>query len=239
MNIVVTIKQVVDPNLPPSYINLDATGKRIVSPFGVAPVMNGYDANALEAALKLREAHGGRVTAVCLGDDTARATVTRALAMGADAATLLNDPDWLNLDSAGVGQVLAAAIRKTGPFDLVLCGRQASDTDGGQVLYWIAEALGLSAVCPISKIESVADGDLLLHRPSNLEHVDVLFYNDMDIGRHVAIFHVNSHALGGSTPTKNSAYAPRAIAHSGDAGNGQRGKSDYRSQHSWGDPYGT
>lgn len=166
MNIVVTVKQVVDPNLPPSYIDLDESGKRIVSPFGVTPVMNGYDANALEAALKLKEEHGGRITAVCLGDDTTRSTLKRALAMGADAAVLLNDPAWLNLDSAGTAQVLAAAIRKSGAFDLVLCGRQASDTDGGQVLYWLAEALGVAAVGPISRIEAVEAGALVVHRLS-------------------------------------------------------------------------
>ena len=164
MNIVVTVKQVIDPNLPPSYIDLDPAGKRIVSPFGVPPVMNGYDANALEAALKLKEQHGGRVTAVCLGDDTSRATLKRALAMGADAAVLLNDPAWLELDSAGVAEVIATAIRKSGAYDLVLCGRQASDTDGGQVLYWIAEKLGLAAVCPVSKIESVENGSLTVQR---------------------------------------------------------------------------
>ncbi len=164
MNIVVTVKQVIDPNLPPSYIDLDANGKRIVSPFGVPPVMNGYDANALEAALKLKEQHGGRVTAVCLGDDTSRATLKRALAMGADAAVLLNDPDWLELDSAGTAEVLAAAIRKSGACDLVLCGRQASDTDGGQVLYWLAERLGLAAVGPVSKIEALENGSLTVQR---------------------------------------------------------------------------
>jgi electron transfer flavoprotein beta subunit len=164
MNIVVTVKQVIDPNLPPSYIDIDAAGKRIVSPFGVPPAMNGYDANALEAALKLKEAQGGKVTAVCLGDDSSRNTLKRALAMGADAAVLLSDPEWLDLDSAGVGQVLATAIRKTGTPDLVLCGRQASDTDGGQVLYWLAERLGLTALCPVSKIESVEEGSLVVHR---------------------------------------------------------------------------
>lgn len=164
MNIVVTVKQVIDPNLPPSYIDLDPGGKRIISPFGVPPVMNGYDANALEAALKLKEQHGGRVTAVCLGDDTSRTTLKRALAMGADAAVLLNDPDWLDLDSAGTAEVLAAAIRKAGACDLVLCGRQASDTDGGQVLYWLAERLGLAAVGPVSKIEAVESGSLTVHR---------------------------------------------------------------------------
>lgn len=167
MNIVVTVKQVVDPNLPPSYIDLDPSGKRIVTPFGVPPVMNGYDANALEAALKLREKHGGRVTAVCLGDDTSRATLKRALAMGADTAVLLNDPAWLNLDSAGVAQVIAAAIRKSGAYDLVLCGRQASDTDGGQVLFWLAETLGVPAVSPVSKIENVEGGNLTVHRLSD------------------------------------------------------------------------
>ena len=55
MNIVVTVKQVLDPNLPPSYISLDESGKKIVAPSGIAPVMNGYDANALEAALKRGE----------------------------------------------------------------------------------------------------------------------------------------------------------------------------------------
>jgi electron transfer flavoprotein beta subunit len=164
MNIVVTVKHVIDPNLPPSYIDIDAGGKRIVSPFGVPPVMNGYDANALEAALKLKELHGGRVTAVCLGDDTSRATLKRALAMGADAAVLLNDPAWLDLDSAGIAEVIAVAIRKAGGCDLVLCGRQASDTDGGQVLYWIAERLGLPAVGPVSRIESVENGALTVQR---------------------------------------------------------------------------
>ena len=164
MNIVVTVKQVIDPNLPPSYIDLDPAGKRIVSPFGVPPVMNGYDANALEAALKFKEQHGGKVTAVCLGDDTSRATLKRALAMGADAAVLLNDPAWLELDSAGTAHVIATAIRKVGVPDLVLCGRQASDTDGGQVLYWIAEKLGLAAVGPVSKIEAFEDGALTVQR---------------------------------------------------------------------------
>ena len=164
MNIIVTVKQVADPNIPPSHIELDTAAKRIVSPFGVPPVMNGYDANALEAALALREKHGGRVTAVCLGDDTSREALKGAVAMGADSAVLLNDPDWLHADSAGVGRALAAAIRKLGSFDLILCGRQASDTDGGQVLHWIAEALDLPAVSPVAKIEESDGGNLIVHR---------------------------------------------------------------------------
>lgn len=164
MDIIVTVKQVADPNIPPANIQLDAEAKRIVSPFGIPPVMNGYDANALEAALRLREKHGGRVTALGLGDDSSREALKYAVAMGADAAILLNDPDWLHADSAGVGQALAAAIRKIGKFDLILCGRQASDTDGGQVLHWIAQALELPAVTPIAKLEAVDGKTLTVHR---------------------------------------------------------------------------
>jgi electron transfer flavoprotein beta subunit len=166
MNIVVTLKQVADPNIPPGDIKLDVGAKRIVSPFGVAPVMNGYDANALEEALRLREKHGGRVTAIGLGDDGSRDALKRAIAMGADTAVLLNDPDWLHADSAGVGRALAAAVRKIGNIDLVLCGRQASDTDGGQVLYWLAAALGLPSVSPVAKIEEVDGRILTVHRLS-------------------------------------------------------------------------
>ncbi len=165
MNIVVTVKQVADPNIPPSHIQLDADAKRIVSPFGIAPVMNGYDANALEEALRLRDQHGGgKVTAISLGEESSRDALKRAVAMGANAAVLLADPQWLHVDSAGAGRLLAAGIRKSGPFDLVLCGRQASDTDGGQVLHWIARHLELPVITPVTRIEAVEGDTLIVHR---------------------------------------------------------------------------
>ncbi len=164
MNIVVTVKQVADPNIPPSHVQLDAAAQRLVTPFGIPPVMNGYDANALEAALRLREAHGGKITAISLGEAVSRDTLKRAVAMGANAAVLLSDPAWLHADSAAAGELLAAGIKKTGPFDLVLCGRQASDTDGGQVLHWIAHHLGIPLVTPVTKIESCGDGALIVQR---------------------------------------------------------------------------
>ncbi len=166
MNIIVTIKQVLDPNVPPSHMELDAGAKHVVPPFGIPPVINGYDANALEEALRLKQKHGGKVTAVGLGGDTSREALKTALAMGADAVVMLNDPGWANADSAGIGQALAAAIRKVGAFDLVLCGRQASDTDGGQVLHWIAESLDLPAVTPVIQIEQVEGGNLTVRRPT-------------------------------------------------------------------------
>jgi electron transfer flavoprotein beta subunit len=101
---------------------------------------------------------------VGLGDDTSREALKAAVAMGADNAILINDPELVNGDSATVGRALAAGIKKIGACDLVLCGRQASDTDGGQVLHWIAETLDLPTVVPVTKIEAVEGNQLTVHR---------------------------------------------------------------------------
>jgi electron transfer flavoprotein beta subunit len=164
LNIVVTVKQVPDPDIPPSHFKVDEGAKKVIPPTGVAPVMNGYDANALEEALRLKEQQGGSVTVVSLGGDTARDTLKRALAMGADSAVHVNDPALTDADSSTSARALAAAIRKIGQFDLVLCGRQASDTDGGHVHLGLAQQLGLPSVSPIQKIEEVADSSAVVQR---------------------------------------------------------------------------
>jgi electron transfer flavoprotein beta subunit len=159
LNIIVTVKQVPDPDIPPSHFRVDEAAKQVVPPSGVAPVMNGYDANALEEALRLRDRHGGgKITVVSLGPDQARDTLKRAIAMGADAAVHVNDPSLVDSDSTTTARALAAAIQKLGEFDLVMSGRQASDTDGGQVHLGIGQLLGLPVVSPIQKIEELGDG---------------------------------------------------------------------------------
>ena len=158
MQLVVTVKQVPDPDIPPSHFKVDEAANRVIPPAGVAPVMNGYDANALEAALRLKEAHGGEVTVVSLGPAEARDTLKRAIAMGATQAIHLMDPAFDNLDSVGTARALAAAIRKLGEFDAVLCGRQASDTDAGQVPIGIATLLELPVVAPIQAVEADESG---------------------------------------------------------------------------------
>ena len=162
MNIVVTVKQVPDPNTPPKLLTIDDAAKRVLAPPGIPPIMNGYDANALEEAVRLKEQRGAKVTAVSVGDDGARDALRRAIAMGATAAVHVDDA--ADLDSSSTAEVLAAAIMRLAPFDLVLCGRQASDTDGGQVLFGLAELLGLPAVSPIKKIVEVGDGALVVER---------------------------------------------------------------------------
>src|SRR5439155_1319540 len=94
MDIVVTVKQVPDPDIPPTHFKVDESAKKVIPPAGVSPVMNGYDAHALEAALRLKEQLGGKVTVVSLGGDSARDTLKRAIAMGADAAGEINEPRY-------------------------------------------------------------------------------------------------------------------------------------------------
>ncbi|HEV7663897.1 MAG TPA: electron transfer flavoprotein subunit beta/FixA family protein [Chloroflexota bacterium] len=164
MDIVVTVKQVPDPDIPPTHFKVDEATKKVIPPAGVSPVMNGYDAHALEAALKLKEQLGGKVTVVSLGGDSARDTLKRAIAMGADAAVHVNDPALNEADSTTTARALAAAIKKLGAFDLVLSGRQASDTDGGQVHLGIATHLGLPSVSPVQKIEAATADALVVER---------------------------------------------------------------------------
>ncbi|MFN0072012.1 MAG: electron transfer flavoprotein subunit beta/FixA family protein [Chloroflexota bacterium] len=158
MNIIVTIKQVPDPDIPPTHFKVDEAAGKVIPPSGVNPVMNGYDANALEAALRLKEAHGGTVTVLTLGAAEAKDALKRAIAMGADRAFHINDPRLLEGDAFLTAQALAKAIEKIGEYDLILSGRQASDTDGGQVAIGIAELLNLPSVAPIQAIEPIESG---------------------------------------------------------------------------------
>src|SRR5919202_3762773 len=124
MDIVVCIKQVPDPEIPTSQFRVDEAAKRVMPPEGVQPVVSTFDLHAIEAAIQVKEQHGGQVTALSLGPASVRDALKRAIAMGCDAAVQLEDPAFEGGDSYATATALAAAIRKVGPFDLVLTGRQ-------------------------------------------------------------------------------------------------------------------
>jgi electron transfer flavoprotein beta subunit len=163
VDIIVTIKQVPDPEAPKESFKIDEVAMRILNPANVDPVINGYDENAIEAALQIKAAVDGKVTAVCMGDQGATRALKQALAMGVDEGILLQDDAFAGSDAIGTASVLAAAIKKIGSFDLILCGRQASDWDQAQVPSGIAEYLGLPSVTAIQKIE-VQDSTVRVER---------------------------------------------------------------------------
>jgi electron transfer flavoprotein beta subunit len=163
MDIVVCIKQVPDPEIPTGQFKVDEAAKRVVPPEGVQPVISTFDLHAIEAAIQLKEQHGGKVTALSLGPASVRDALKRAIAMGCDAAVQLEDPAFEGGDSFATAVALAAAIQKLDGFDLVLTGRQASDWDSGQAPAALAELLGVAGAMPVQKVE-VRDGSLYVER---------------------------------------------------------------------------
>ena len=158
LNIVVCAKQVVDPETPASAFRIDPESKRVLPAAGIPPVVNGFDENAVEAALQLKESVGADVTVVSVGSGFVMDVMKKPLSMGADNLVLVDDPAVENLDAFATANALAEVIRRIGEFDLVLCGRQASDWDNSMVPLGVAELLGLPCVTLAQKIEVEGDG---------------------------------------------------------------------------------
>ncbi len=161
IRVVVCIKQVLDPEAPASSFRIDSTAKEITGQ-GVPPVINPYDESALEQAVRMKEADPDvKITAVGFGPRLARPVMMKALAVGADELYLIEDSS-VDADGHVTAAVLASAVRRVG-FDLVLAGRQASDTNSGGVGLAVAELLGIPAVSWARKIE-IDEGGLKVER---------------------------------------------------------------------------
>ncbi len=163
MNIIVCVKQVIDPEAPPASFKVDAGSNKVVPPQGVAPVISPFDENAVEAALRIKDTHGGKITAISLGVNLLREVVKKPLSMGADELILLEDEAFTDGDSWSTAYALAMAIKKVDDYDLVFCGRQAADWDAGQVGAGIAEILGLPSVTLARKVDAI-DGKARVER---------------------------------------------------------------------------
>ena len=141
VRIIVCMKQVLDPEAPSSAFQIDPEAKRVIPPKGVPPVLNPFDENALEAALRIKDTQGAEITVISMGRNLAKPVVRKSLAVGVEQLILLEDDAFEELDSSSTAHVLALAIKKIGEYDLILCGREAADTDAGQVGSGIAEIL--------------------------------------------------------------------------------------------------
>jgi electron transfer flavoprotein beta subunit len=155
VNMIVCCKQVPDPEAPPAVFKV--VNNKMTLPPDVKPVIGQYEEFALEAALKIKDAMGGKITALSLGHNFVRDVIKKALAVGSDELILLEDEAFDGGDSWSTANALAAAIKKIGQYDLIFCGRQSSDWDAGQVGPGIAEILGLPAVTLVRKVE-IIDG---------------------------------------------------------------------------------
>ena len=163
MNMIVCVKQVIDPEAPPASFKIDTSSNQVVPPPGIPPVISPFDEQAVEAALRIKDAQGGKITALSLGINLLRDVVKKPLSMGADELVLLEDEAFVDGDSWSTAYALAKAIEKISEYDIIFCGRQAADWDGGQVGSGIAEILGLPSVTLARKIE-VSDGKARVER---------------------------------------------------------------------------
>jgi electron transfer flavoprotein beta subunit len=156
MELIVCVKQVPDPEAPPASFKVDPSTNKVIPPPGIAPVISPFDGQAVEAALRIKDAHSGsKITVLSLGNKLTRDVVKKPLAMGADELILLEDESYEDGDSWSTAYALAMAIKKKGTYDLIFCGRQAADWDAGQVGCGIAEILGIPSVTIAKKVEVI------------------------------------------------------------------------------------
>lgn len=156
MKIVVTVKQVPDPN---SNLSLEADNtisreKEVVLDPG--------DECGVEEGLQLKEAHGGEVVLVSMGPERAKDAIRKGLSMGADRGVLISDTGLSGADALLTAQVLAAAIKQEQP-DLVICGTESYDGSTGVVPPMLAELLGVPQLTFAKKVE-VNGSNIKIHR---------------------------------------------------------------------------
>ena len=128
MKIIVPIKQVPDM----SQVKFDNEQGR-VDRNSAGVEINPFDLNALEAAVQITEKSNGSIIAISMGPLSAESSLKDALARGADEAILLSDSAFSGSDTLATSCILAAAIRKLGEYDLIICGEKTVDGDTGQV----------------------------------------------------------------------------------------------------------
>lgn len=148
MNILVCVKQVPDTAIA---IKLDAEQKSI-DRSEMTYVVNPFDEYAIEAGLQLKEKYGGEVTLMTMGPDRADEALRTGLAMGADKGVHISDPALEGSDTLVTAKVLATAIKGL-PYDIVLCGKVATDDNTGQVGLALAELLGIPHISGATTLE--------------------------------------------------------------------------------------
>jgi electron transfer flavoprotein beta subunit len=120
---------------------------------GAAKKISDFDKNALEEAIRIKEKFGNiEILTVTVTPEDAKTVLREALAMGADKAYMVSDPNFKEIDTLGTAQILAEAIKKIGGFDLILCGETSLDSFSGLVSARLAELLELPQVTSVRKI---------------------------------------------------------------------------------------
>ena len=159
-NCIVLIKQVPDTKrITGQAMNDDGTVNRAALP----AIFNPEDLNALELALEIKDAHGGKITVVTMGLPAAAAILRDALYRGADEAVLITDRRCAASDTLATSYILSCAVKKL-EYDIVLCGRQAIDGDTAQVGPQLAEKLGIPQITYVEALGELTKETIVVRR---------------------------------------------------------------------------
>lgn len=159
MNVIVCIKQVPET----TEVKINPETNTLIRE-GVKSIINPFDMYAIEEGVRLKEKFGGKVTAISMGPPQAEAALREAISLGVDEGVLISDRAFAGSDTWATSYTLASAIKKIGKFDLIVCGKQASDGDTAQVGPGISMHLDIPQVTYVKKIEEVKDGSIRVER---------------------------------------------------------------------------
>jgi len=149
------MKQAIDV----SQLKVDAATRQLVT--ASAPKkMSDFDKNALEEAIRIKEKLGGEIVTLTVSSEDAKAVLREGLAMGADKAYWVNDSSLQNVDTWGTAYVLAEMVKKTGEYDLILCGDSSLDSFSGLVGPRMAEILNVPQITSVGKV--TVEGDAVV-----------------------------------------------------------------------------
>ncbi|MEW6101198.1 MAG: electron transfer flavoprotein subunit beta/FixA family protein [Candidatus Omnitrophota bacterium] len=159
MNIIVCIKQVPET----TEVRINPETNTLIRE-GVKSIINPFDMYAIEEGVRLKEKFGGKVTIITMGPPQAEQALREAVSMGADEAILVCDRAFAGSDTWATSYTLASAIKKLGAFDVIICGKQASDGDTAQVGPGISAHLDIPQVTYVKKIEEVKEKSMRVER---------------------------------------------------------------------------
>ncbi len=160
MKIIVCIKQVPET----TEVKIDPVTNTLIRA-GVKSIINPFDMYAIEEGVRIKERLGGSVTVISMGPPQAEEALREAVSLGADDAVLISDRAFAGSDTWATSYTLSKAIQKFGDYDLIICGKQASDGDTAQVGPGISAHLDIPQVTYVKKIE-----DINFHRPQTSDH---------------------------------------------------------------------
>ena len=159
MNIIVCIKQVPET----TEVRINPETNTLIRE-GVKSIINPFDMYAIEEAIRLKERFAGKITIVTMGPPQAEAALREAISMGADEGYLVGDRAFAGSDTWATSYTLAGAIKKIGVYDLIICGKQASDGDTAQVGPGISTHLNIPQVTYVKKVEEATDKSMRVER---------------------------------------------------------------------------